>query len=87
MERDYTALYDKFVALGPGVKKNGLGVHGVKYACGDFWDSMVENGPSMVAAGTRCPSLEYAELAADAVTTESRANLSRRFLNWPALPV
>ena len=67
VERDYTALYDKFVALGPGVKKNGLGVHGVKYACADFWDSMVENGPSMVASGTRCPSLEYAELAADAV--------------------
>ncbi len=67
VERDYTALYDKFIALGPGVKKNGLGVHGIKYPCGDFWDTMVENGPSVVAAGARCPSIATAELAADAV--------------------
>ena len=67
VERDYTALYEKFVALGPAIRKTGLGVHGVKYACGDFYDAMLAKGPSKIAAGVACPSIEYAELAADAV--------------------
>ena len=67
VERDYTAIYTKFVALGPGIQKNGLGVHGVKYACGDFWDAMKENGPTVPVGSVLCPSIETAELAADAV--------------------
>ncbi len=67
VERDYPALYERFCALGPGVAKNPLGVHGVKYMADDFYAQMVESGPTTVASGVRCPSLEYAELAADAV--------------------
>ena len=67
VERDYTALHERFVALGPALKKTGLGVHGVKYPVADFYDDLVESGPTTVASGVRCPSIESAELASDAV--------------------
>lgn len=42
-ERDYTKLYEKFIALGENVKKNGLGAHGNHYDCADFYDEMTKS--------------------------------------------
>lgn len=42
-ERDYTKIYDKFISLGEGVPKNGLGAHGVKYDCADVYEEMVQD--------------------------------------------
>ncbi len=43
VERDYTKIYDKYIALGSKVKDNGLGAHGNHYHCGDVYDEIMEN--------------------------------------------
>ncbi len=40
VERDYTKVYEKFIRLGPEIKK-GLGAHGNSYQCADFYDEML----------------------------------------------
>ncbi len=69
VERDYAALYERFVALGPAIREGGLGAHGVKYAIDDFYDKMASEGATVTASGKRCPSIERAEQAADAILT------------------
>ncbi len=66
VDRDYVALYERFIALGPGAR-DGLGAHGVKYATSDFYDELVEHAPTVIASGKRCPSIEFADEAANAV--------------------
>ncbi|MFO0758301.1 MAG: nitrate reductase subunit alpha [Byssovorax sp.] len=67
VERDYVRLYERFIALGPQIREAGLGAHGVKYAIDDMYDQMMAEGPTVIASGKRCPSIETAELASDAV--------------------
>jgi len=42
IERDYTKIYDKFIALGDNIKKNGLGAHGNGFQAGDFYDKLLD---------------------------------------------
>ena len=71
VERDYTNLYNKFVALGPLARKNGMGAHGVKYPIADIYDRVVEDRqhPTVEFGGGKYPSLRRAEEAADMILT------------------
>lgn len=67
VERDYTKLYDKYIALGDGVRKNGLGGHGNHYRCEAEYDEMLESHhfKTEVVDGKRYPSLREDTLAAN----------------------
>jgi nitrate reductase alpha subunit len=69
VERDYPNLYNKFISLGPLVRRNGMGAHGVKYPIDDFYDEIVEKRthPLVEWNGQRYPSLKRAEEAADMI--------------------
>ena len=43
VDRDYTKIYDKFITLGEGIRKNGLGAHGNHYMCEDMYDKMLQS--------------------------------------------
>lgn len=42
VERDYTKIYDKFISLGPNIRKNLTG-HGISFRIDDFYDLMLKN--------------------------------------------
>ena len=67
VERDYTRIYEKYIALGPNARKEGLGAHGVKFAIEDFYDELVAEGPRVMTKDGACPSLETASEAANVV--------------------
>ena len=69
VERDYTKLYDKFIALGKNVRNNGLGAHGNHYNCEDEYDDMLSAPDHHVEKiGDKIyPSLKEDEWAANAV--------------------
>ncbi len=69
VERDYTKIYDKFIALGENVKNNGLGAHGNHYNCEDEYDKMLTAPEHHVEKvdGKLYPSLKEDEWAANAV--------------------
>ncbi|MCB0416155.1 MAG: nitrate reductase subunit alpha [Bdellovibrionaceae bacterium] len=67
VERDYKNLYNKFISLGPLVKK-GLGAHGVSYDCADFYEEMLSPKWHTVEwGGEKYPSLLDAMDACNAV--------------------
>ncbi len=90
-ERDYSKLYQKFISLGPNVRNNGLGAHGIRFPVDDIYDEMA-NEPttrspdpkhfrSVEWDGQRYPSLEDALDAANAIlrfAPESNGELSFR---------
>ena len=83
VERDYTKLYDKFIALGENVKKNGLGAHGNHYMCEDAYDEMVDSNHFPVESldGKVYPSLNEDVSAANAVlhlSTLTNGSLTKR---------
>ena len=69
VRRDYTKLYDKFIALGENVKSNGLGAHGNQYQCADAYDEMTASShfPVERLNGKIYPSLKEDVSAANAV--------------------
>ncbi len=56
--RDYTKIYDQFISLGPNVREQGLGAHGVKYPIKDVYDRMLETHPTEMIEGQKRPSLK-----------------------------
>ncbi|MBI3136460.1 MAG: nitrate reductase subunit alpha [Bacteroidetes bacterium] len=60
VERDYTKIYDKFISLGKGVAKNGLGAHGNHYMCDDVYNEMLTHRQHITKwkDGTEYPSLK-----------------------------
>ncbi|HLK93200.1 MAG TPA: nitrate reductase subunit alpha [Polyangia bacterium] len=66
VERDYTKLYERFCALGPGARA-GLALHGVKFEVADFYDRLAADGPSIEVDGVRCPEIGDAPEAANAI--------------------
>lgn len=67
VERDYTRIFDKFVCLGPNVRK-GLGAHGSSYQCADFYEQMLNDASHVRELdGKVYPSLYEDEEAANAV--------------------
>ncbi len=65
--RDYRNLYNQFIAFGPLARKNGIGAHGTHYDIDDFYDKLVETGPTVQWNGSHYPSLREAEEACDVV--------------------
>ncbi len=43
VERDYKEIYNKFIALGPNIPKNGLGAHGNHYLCEDVYADLLQD--------------------------------------------
>jgi nitrate reductase alpha subunit len=79
--RDYTKLHERFCSLGPNVKEQGLGAHGVKYACADVYDQLVAEGHVEVVDGVMRPSLRSDMDAANAVLAlapETNGELAHR---------
>ncbi len=66
VERDYTKLYEKFVTLGPGVEKNGVGMHGLTIPAEDFYRELAERQPRLYD-GEKRPSLEEPRQVAEAI--------------------
>lgn len=66
VERDYTKLYEKFVTLGPGVEKNGVGMHGLTIPAEDFYRELAERQPRLYD-GEKRPSIEEARQVAEAI--------------------
>ncbi|MCK5280275.1 MAG: molybdopterin-dependent oxidoreductase, partial [Cyclobacteriaceae bacterium] len=69
VERDYTKVYDKFISLGTGIAKNGLGAHGNHYMCEDVYDEMLDHRQHIQKwdDGTEYPSLKKDVEAINAV--------------------
>ncbi|MBI3071387.1 MAG: nitrate reductase subunit alpha [Deltaproteobacteria bacterium] len=67
VERDYTKLWEKYTSLGPNIKKDGLGAHGVKYDCADFYDELAAENPTIKFDGQVYPSIEFAPDAANVI--------------------
>lgn len=43
VERDYTQIHNKFISLGEGIAKKGLGAHGNHYMCEDAYQEMLDD--------------------------------------------
>lgn len=69
VDRDYTMIYDKFIALGDRIKTSGLGAHGNHYQCGDVYEEMLSSNhfPKERVNGKTYPSLKEDKTAANAV--------------------
>ena len=66
-ERDYTQIYNKFIALGPNVR-NGIGAHGNSFDCSDYYDMMFQDKDHLQEVnGKMYPSLKDDEEAINAI--------------------
>jgi len=66
VERDYVNLYNRFIALGPGVREGGIGAHGIRWSVADLYDELTETQP-VAWNGRRYPSLDNAVDAANVI--------------------
>ncbi|HET8723963.1 MAG TPA: nitrate reductase subunit alpha, partial [Anaeromyxobacteraceae bacterium] len=60
VERDYARLHDRFVSLGPLVRQNGIGAHGLTWPVDDLYDELVRDRPVEEWDGQRYPSIANA---------------------------
>ncbi|MCC6910429.1 MAG: nitrate reductase subunit alpha [Flavobacteriales bacterium] len=68
VERDYTQIHDKYITLGDGIAKKGLGGHGNHYMCEDAYGEMLEDKRhTRNLNGTELPSLREDVEACNAV--------------------
>ncbi|MEK9138710.1 MAG: molybdopterin-dependent oxidoreductase, partial [Bacteroidota bacterium] len=67
VSRDYKNVYNQYISFGPLARQNGLGAHGTKYAIQDFYDEMVETGPTVTFEGVKYPSLAKDVHVADTI--------------------
>lgn len=82
-ERDYTKIYQKYISLGEGVAKNGLGAHGNHYMCEDVYQEMRDEKRHVQRwDGNEYPSLREDVEAINAVL--SLSTLTNGKLNYRA---
>jgi len=67
VERDYANLYNRFISLGPSVREQGIGIHGLNWSVKDLYDEMVETRATEQWNGRPMPSLKDVEDAANAI--------------------
>lgn len=67
VKRDYSKLYQQFIAYGPLARENGIGAHGTHYHIDDFYDEMVEHGRTTEVDGKKYPSLLTGKDACNAI--------------------
>jgi nitrate reductase alpha subunit len=68
-QRDYVNLSKRYISLGPAAQKEGIGAHGIRWPIEDFYQEMLEHGPTQAWGDQRYPSLEDARQAADVILT------------------
>ncbi|MEE8391725.1 MAG: molybdopterin dinucleotide binding domain-containing protein, partial [Anaerolineae bacterium] len=66
VERDYVNLFNHFIALGPGVREEGIGAHGIRWSVADLYDELTEARP-VTWNGQQYPSLDEAVDAANVI--------------------
>ncbi|HZK67097.1 MAG TPA: molybdopterin dinucleotide binding domain-containing protein, partial [Chloroflexota bacterium] len=57
VERDFANLYNRFISLGPLVREEGLGAHGIKWDVSDLYDRLMEARPPERWGGAAYPSI------------------------------
>ncbi|MBI2271200.1 MAG: nitrate reductase subunit alpha [Bacteroidetes bacterium] len=68
VERDYTQIYNKYIALGPNLNTNTLGAHGVNFMADDVYKEMGEDKRHVQKVnGVEYPSLKEDVEAVNAV--------------------
>jgi len=65
VKRDYSTVHSRYCSLGPQARK--LGAHGVQMDVSDFYDELIEHGPTEIFQGEKYPSLRRAEFGADVI--------------------
>lgn len=75
VERDYTKIYDKFIALGPLLEKNPIGAHGISFPVAEEYEKLKKINGQITAEGVSqgMPSIETARKAAEAILHMSSA--------------
>ncbi|HJV46064.1 MAG TPA: nitrate reductase subunit alpha [Bacillota bacterium] len=75
VERDYTKIYDKFIALGPSLETNPIGAHGISYSVSIEYEELKKiNGKIQTpGVGEGLPSIETGRQASEAVLRLSSA--------------
>lgn len=75
VERNYSQVYDKFIALGPLTEKNPIGVHGLGYSAKEQYDLLKKANGAIKKSGFTegMPSLETARQACEVILTLSSA--------------
>ena len=72
VDRDYTQIYNKFITLGPNIKKTGLGAHGNLYDCADEYEKLLlDKNHVRTINGVEYPSLHDDVEAINAVLSLS----------------
>ncbi|KRM33080.1 nitrate reductase, alpha chain [Agrilactobacillus composti DSM 18527 = JCM 14202] len=73
--RDYTQVYDKFIALGPNAGGK-VGADGISYSVAEQYESLKAMNRTYTAAGINqgCPKIDQAKKVADAILTLSSAS-------------
>jgi nitrate reductase alpha subunit len=51
IKRDYTKIAERMTSLGPGVRANGVGQHGLRIDVADFYDELARKQPSSTSSG------------------------------------
>lgn len=83
VERDYTQIYNKFISIGPNLRTNQIGAHGVSYMANDVYEEMVnEKRHVQKINGTEYPSIKEDIEAVNAVL--SLSTLTNGKLNYRA---
>lgn len=57
VKRDYRNLYNQYNSLGPLVREKGVGAHGTRYSCTDFYDELVATRGVQNWGGKTYPSI------------------------------
>jgi nitrate reductase alpha subunit len=61
VRRDYSKVFEQYVAFGPLAREKGLGAHGTHYPIADAYDELAAIGPSVTVDGKKLPSLRADE--------------------------
>lgn len=67
VERDYANLWNRFVSLGPAVREQGIGAHGISWPVEDAYDELAQQRPAPKWNGKTYPSLDDAVEAANVI--------------------
>lgn len=75
VERDFSKIYEKFIALGPLAEKNPVGAHGISFSVAEQYQQLKDmNGTvEMTGISNGLPSIETGRQAAEAMMTLSSA--------------
>lgn len=87
IERDYTQIYDKMVALGPKVIQSPYGIKGMNWDVSDEYEKLKKTlGTVQGGIADGCPSIETAKKASEAILTlSSTSNGKIAVKAWKAL--